>query len=309
MIKWAAGGVVAILLAAAFFLPEWLSTVHDAQLLDSLSIQLQNADQEGFAESLQLTVAEKVLLMRTGSLSVTELDREEVSGLFVSISGSKEPSPSLADVEDGELADYFQEAAQRWEQRLEAVKQEIRSLQSAGGLPSLWSAEGEMSYAGSGELLYMDPDTRLNFQVYRMSLKCEAYTMNVTVDVQSGRILTFSLQWDRAAGAAPAWRRMAQLLGAGLGRQRLVQRVQPGHIGARGQEPGKHGRLRRPRPDCLFLRRPVGGGPSFFLVLRGARLRNQLEYLTCCISEKMRRIFLEETAWAGCGFPPGNVKC
>ena len=205
MIKWAAGGVVAILLAAAFFLPEWLSTVHDAQLLDSLSIQLQNADQEGFAESLQLTVAEKVLLMRTGSLSVTELDREEVSGLFVSISGSKEPSPSLADVEDGELADYFQETAQRWEQRLEAVKQEIRSLQSAGGLPSLWSAEGEMSYAGSGELLYMDPDTRLNFQVYRMSLKCEAYTMNVTVDVQSGRILTFSLQWDRAAGAAPAW--------------------------------------------------------------------------------------------------------
>lgn len=206
MVKWAAAGTVLLLLAAAFFLPEWLSAAHDRQLLDRPSIQMQNADQEGFAESLQLTVAEKVLLMRSGTMSVTELGKAETPGVFVNISGGREPAVLPAeDTEDDELTAYIQETTLLWEQRLEAVKLEIRNLQAAGGLPSLWSADGELSYAGSGELLYMDPDTRLNFQVYRMSLKCESYAMNVTVDVQSGRILAFALQWDWSGGASPSW--------------------------------------------------------------------------------------------------------
>ncbi len=209
MVKWAAAGTVLLLLAAAFFLPEWLSAANDKQLLDRPAIQLQNTDQEGFAESLQLSVAEKVLLIRSGTLRVTELDKEGASWMFVSISGSKEPDISAVPppelLEDDEMAAYIQEATHRWEQRLAAVKQELRSLQAAGGLPFLWSADGELSCASSGELLYMDPDTRLNFQVYRMSIKCESYSMNVTVDVQSGRILAFSLQWEWSGGSLPVW--------------------------------------------------------------------------------------------------------
>lgn len=205
--KWAAVGIVAALMAAAFFLPEWLAGVNDAQLLDSPVIQVQSEEQEGFAESFQLTVAEKLLLMRGGSMDVLRLGTEEVSGVFVNISGSEEPSILYAGETGAPLLpasnSYEEEQSQKWERRMEAVKREIRSLQAAGGLPELWSGDSGLSYAGHDELLYMDHDTRLNFQVYHMTLESESYTLEVAVDVQSGQILSFSLRWGREE--APNW--------------------------------------------------------------------------------------------------------
>lgn len=212
MIKWAAAGVVALLLAAAFFLPEWLSSVHDGQLLDRAVIQTWSGEQEGFAESVQLSVAEKLLLMRSGSLTAMELSRDDVSGVYVNISGSVEPEIPFDRQEDAELraspeeemTAYEKELVQKWENRMEQVKQELRSLQANGGLPELWSADSDLSYAGYGELLYMDSDARLSFQVYRMILESESCSITVTVDVQSGRILAFSLRWGWE-GKTPSW--------------------------------------------------------------------------------------------------------
>lgn len=223
MVKWAATGLVVLLMAAAFFLPERLSAAHDAQLLNRPVIQAGDAEQEGFAESIQLSAAEKLLLMRNGSMTAMELSREQVSGVFVNIAGSEEPAidggrttGTYSNLSGEESGGYEAEIVQKWEQRLEAVKQEIRSLQAIGGLPELWDTESDLSYAGYGELLYMDSDTKLSFQVYRMSLESDPYTMNVTIDVETGRILSFSLRWTwtgkpnwglrRAANFGGVWR-------------------------------------------------------------------------------------------------------
>lgn len=203
MRKWAALGAAAVLLAAAFFLPEQLSALHDAQILDRPVVQAQDGDQEGFAETTQLPVAEKVQLMRSGSMTAMEVSREEVSGVLINISGSEEPKISSNIRDAGDVDAYEEELAERWERRLEDVKREIRSLQAAGGLPELWSGDSGISYVGYGELLYMDAEAGINFQAYRMGLQSEAYSMNVTVDVQSGRILAFSLRWEW--GARPNW--------------------------------------------------------------------------------------------------------
>lgn len=203
MSKWAALGAVAVLLAAAFFLPEWLSSVHDGQILDHPTVQTGDGEQEGFAETTQLPVAEKIQLMRSGSMTAMEVSREEVSGVFINISGSEEPEIS-SHIQSSEDTDAYEaELAERWERRLEDVKREIRSLQATGGLPELWSWDNDVNYVGYGELLYMDAEAGVNFQAYRMGLQSEAYSMNVTVDVQSGRILAFSLRWEW--GAKPNW--------------------------------------------------------------------------------------------------------
>lgn len=201
MDKRAALGIVALLMAAAFFLPEWLSGLNDAQLLNRPVIQLQDEAQEGFSETVQLTVAEKLLLMRSGTMDAMRLGTEEVSGVFVSLAGSEEPS--VAYITGTEATSYEEELTQKWESRLEEVKREILNLQAAGGLPELWDRDSDISYAGHDELLYMDPNTRLNFQVYHMTLESESYTMEVSVDVQSSRILAFSLRWGW--DGAPNW--------------------------------------------------------------------------------------------------------
>ena len=206
--------VVAALMALSFFLPEGLSNLHDQQLLNSPHIQVQNEDWEGFAESIQLTVAEKVMLLRSGTLNVMALTAGEVEGMYVpgpdgweltlNVSGNEPVLPELKAATDEEITSYLAELNQTWEERLEAVQTEIRSLQAVGGLPDLWNEEDEpLDCTGYGELLYIDPDTRMSFQVYNLTLSRNTLSMHLMADAQSGRILSFSLQWGQAD--APAW--------------------------------------------------------------------------------------------------------
>lgn len=205
--KYAAALMVAALLAAAFFLPEWLSALHDRQLLDNPAVETREEDHEGFAEAIGLTVAEKLLLMRSGTLTVMDLGREMEVQINSFRNAEKEVVVSWKNEEDSgeaELQAYSEELSQVWEARLTAVQQEIRNLQAMGGLPALWSESDEVACGNMSEALYMDPVTQMNFQVYRMTLLCGQYQMAVSVDAQSGRILSFHLRWGWI-GRPPAW--------------------------------------------------------------------------------------------------------
>lgn len=209
---------VAVLVALAFFLPERLSTLRDQQLLDNPSIQVQGEAQESFAESLQLSLAEKVMLLRSGTLTVMELDHNEIAGFSaVIVAGVEETEvefsanmaippedmPELKAASQEDISAYVEEVSQLWRSRLEEIQLELRSLQAAGGMPELWGEDNELFYTGYGDLLYMDPDTKMSFQVYRILLGGEFYTLESQVDVQSGRILSFQLRWTK--GGHPNW--------------------------------------------------------------------------------------------------------
>lgn len=253
---WAAALAVAALLAAAFFLPEWLSAFRDRQLLDNPAIETQEEDQEGFAEAVGLTVAEKLLLMRSGTLTVMDLGREMEVQINIFSNAQKEAVVSMDaggtyGEEEEELLAYGEELSQVWEARLAAVRQEIRNLQAMGGLPVLWSESEEISCGGMSEALYMDPDTQMSFQVYRMTLLCGRDQMAVSVDAQSGRILSFHLRWswmDRqpawglqgAANFGAAWRNYWGMDSVGGGwysdtNRGILERMGGGDYGAHGQ--------------------------------------------------------------------------
>ncbi len=78
------------LVAAAVLLPERLSALSDRQILDNAKIFSQK-EQEGFAESVQLTVAEKLLLLRSGAMDLLEMDEDpvEIIGQTFAITGGK----------------------------------------------------------------------------------------------------------------------------------------------------------------------------------------------------------------------------
>ena len=229
--KLLAAATVALLMAAAFFLPERLLVWGDSQLLDVLQIDSRSEEREGFAERLQLTVPEKILLLRSGTLTVMELDRtvlERVTygesantALFYVSEGQQtlwpvSEAPDLKTSTEEELARYTEETGQLWEARLADVRSEVRSLQALGGLPELWKTDSQPDYTGYGNLLYLDPDSRISFQVYQMILRWESCDLELLVDVESGRILSFALRWTQdgtpnwgprgASGFGSAWR-------------------------------------------------------------------------------------------------------
>lgn len=211
MRKYGAILAVAVLLAAAFFLPEVLSEMNDRQMLDNPVIQTRDGEQEGFAEAIQLTVPEKLALLRSGSLTGMELDRGEAKGVRIFVSSGADGEIVFRSFEEDQKAvltegeaDYDdEEYTQLWEGRLEAVRTEVRNLQSLGGLPMLWDEGSELSYTGFGEVLYMDSSTRMSFQVYRVTMGSEFYSLGVTVDAQSGRLLSFILHWNQ--WKSPRW--------------------------------------------------------------------------------------------------------
>lgn len=63
-----------LLIAAAVFLPGELAQWNDTALLDEPHILRQEEEREGFAEQMQLTVGEKLLLLRSGKLSKVPLE-------------------------------------------------------------------------------------------------------------------------------------------------------------------------------------------------------------------------------------------
>ena len=161
-------------------------------------MESQDEDREGFAESIQLTVPEKVMLLRSGSLTVMELDRIVMEGAADAGGGETALPPGPGTDGTEELERYAREAEQLWEARTAAVRGEIRSLQTLGGLPELWIAGSPPEYAGRGDLLYLEPDSHMSFQVYRLSLYWEGCELDLLVDQQSGRILSFLLEWSRS---------------------------------------------------------------------------------------------------------------
>ena len=102
---------VAVLMAGAFFLPELLLTWEDSQSLDILRLESQDEDREGFAGSIQLTVPEKILLLRSGVLTVMELDRMVVESAAAG-GEDKTNTVILFSASDGEREALHSSAAQ-----------------------------------------------------------------------------------------------------------------------------------------------------------------------------------------------------
>lgn len=199
--------LAALLMAAAFFLPAKLSVWNDQQLLDEPHIT-QEDEREGFAESVQLTVAEKLLLLQSGTLSSMVLGDLVVQGgmnasVFVNrAETADEISLYFEEKFPGDEATLVMETdaeqektRQKWVERLSAVRSEVRTLQAMGAMPQLWDADSELEFHGYGETLYVDSTTRMSFQAYRMRLDGAPFSLDVLVDAQSQRILAFNLDW------------------------------------------------------------------------------------------------------------------
>jgi len=204
--------LAALLVAAAFFLPAKISEWNDRQLLDEPHV-IQEDAREGFAESVQLTVAEKLLLLQSGTLSSMDLVDDVVQGLIplpgqqaaaaTIVRGSSETEETDAAAYDADQKAYDDKVLLSWSTRLSEVLAEVRTLQAMGALPQLWDADSDVEYIGYGEMLYLDSTTRMSFQVYRMQLSGAPYSLDVTVDAQSRRILAFVLDW--ASGTPLNW--------------------------------------------------------------------------------------------------------
>jgi len=189
---------VALLVAAAFFLPEMLLTWGDSQSLNVLQMESQDVEREGLAESIQLSVAEKILLLRSGSLTGMDLD-----GIAVTESASEIYYAHAAAGSPAELDSYTEEVRQLWAERAEAACAEVRALQTMGGLPELWKKDRRPDYSGYGDLLYLDPGTAISFEAYQIELLWDDAVLALLVDVSSGRVLSFHLQLLQ--GAQPNW--------------------------------------------------------------------------------------------------------
>ena len=199
-----AGLAAAALLAAAFFLPAALSQWGDRRLLDEPHITRQDEEREGFAESLQLSVAEKLFLLRSGSVISVALEDMETAAVYFKNQGGNITRESASLWADGEEVAYeLEENERKWNQRLARVRSELRGLQTAGALPYLWDSEDEVTCTAHHQTLYIDQESQLSFLAYDMSLSGPPYAMRVMVDAKTERILSFRLSWSK--GQRPDW--------------------------------------------------------------------------------------------------------
>lgn len=230
------------LVAAAVLLPERLSTLSDSQILDNAKIFSQK-EQEGFAESVQLTVAEKLLMLRSGAMDLLEMDEDpvEITGQKIAVTGGKVESsadgllsqlesgvyeeneqffgksgPSfwwqeldgetvLVDGSNGEIIseEAVRDAVGKWEGRVTAVYHELRGLQNLGALPILWGSNDTVECSRMKEYVVIDPATQVNFGLYRMELSCSPYRLSIWAESQTGRVAAFDLCWD--SGVSLTW--------------------------------------------------------------------------------------------------------
>lgn len=204
MSKLLAIALTALLMAAAFFLPAQLSQWNDRLLLDEPHI-FQEEEREGFARSVGLTVAEKVLLLRGGNLDSLNLTEGELRATFSNREG--ELRATFSTDKDAVYAVGLEEdggdAQRKWTERITAVQAEVRSLQIMGALPAMWSADSDVECVDRSQILYVDRDTQVSFSVYYMILLSGPYSLELRVDAQSGQVLSFSLYWTR--DGAPSW--------------------------------------------------------------------------------------------------------
>ncbi len=217
--------VALLLVAAAFYLPSHISQVQDETLMNTLHItQLENS-REGFSDSMRLSVPEKLLLLRNGDLSCVEVGsrvniRMAMTNGELSFYESEEPTAEAsvggAQFETVEDLDAAAET-QLWSSRVTEVMGELRGLQRIGALPILWTQEDTVELTGRREALYIDNVSQVSFTVYYMELNADPYSMGLTVDGQTDRILAFTLRWgagngplnwgkEGAASFSTAWR-------------------------------------------------------------------------------------------------------
>ena len=196
-----AGLAAAALLAAAFFLPALLSHWGDQRLLDEPHITRQDEEREGFAESLQLSVAEKLFLLRSGSVTSVALEDMETAEVL----WQEKDTAGVSALWQGsaDAARELEENEKKWQQRLTRVRSELRGLQTAGALPYLWDSGDEVECTAHRQTLYIDGESQVSFLAYDMTLSGPPYTIRVTVDAKSERILTFRLSWSK--GQRPDW--------------------------------------------------------------------------------------------------------
>lgn len=203
------------LLLAAIFLPARLSQWNDRLLLDEPHITQQGAEREGFAESMQLSIGEKLLMIRGGAASVLRLEEDTVSVTFSITDGTAKVytgeenfyvySKSPANMSGAEVTYDTEAETEKWRERLGQIQAELDTLYQLGALPRLWSSSETVDIASGGQVLYMDSATQVGFQVYYATLTRDPYTVNVAVDVQSGRILAFNLSWPVGADINLVW--------------------------------------------------------------------------------------------------------
>lgn len=194
---WAVLALAAVLVALAFFLPPQVSRWYDQQLMDEPKVT-QVEDREGLADSIRLTVAEKLMLLQSGNLSFLALPGEEAEVRYIIEDGS-----GGAYISSEPEVDEPIEGDEEWETRLTGVKRELLALQRTGGLPELWTEDTNPELISSGEMLYIDNNTQVSFLVYHMELSFSGWGIGVTVDDSSGKILSMSLRWSRAT--PPSW--------------------------------------------------------------------------------------------------------
>lgn len=166
---WAVLALAAVLVALAFFLPPQVSRWYDQQLMDEPKVT-QVEDREGLADSIRLTVAEKLMLLQSGNLSFLALPGEEAEVRYIIKDGSGGVYISSEPEVDEPI-----EGDEEWETRLTGVKRELLALQRTGGLPELWTEDTNPELISSGEMLYIDNNTQVSFLVYHMELSFSSW--------------------------------------------------------------------------------------------------------------------------------------
>ena len=194
--------LTALLTAGAFFLPARLSERDDLRLLNTPHV-IRQEEREGFAESLQLSAAEKLLLLRSSSVSSVALDDDTVTILYGNEKAEVKVYPSDLPPNNPELTSELEENARKWEERTARVLTEIRSLQTLGALPYLWEDSAEVVCTSRHQLLYIDQDSQLSFLVYSMYLTSPTYNMYLTADAKTFRIFSFRISWNKCP--PPGW--------------------------------------------------------------------------------------------------------
>ena len=198
--------LTALLVVLAFFLPAQLSQWDDRALLDTPNI-VREEERELFADSIRLTVPEKLLLLRSGDLSWLDLEDAGAGQVRVAlVEGEAQISVSMEAELENAAADVQAEAeknAQKWSARLSAAQSELRVLQRLGALPTLWSDTDVVELTSQREVIYIDQESQVSFTLYYMELTCAPYTVSLAVDAETGRILILTLRWTR--GSAPSW--------------------------------------------------------------------------------------------------------
>lgn len=200
----AAAVIAAVLLVAgAYFLPVRLSEWEGQRLLDEPHITRQE-EREGFAESLQLSVAEKLLLLRSSSVTSVVLEDYAATVIYGSSKnvGIHIDASSFVE-EDPDVSYELEESAVRWEERLARILSEIRVLQSLGALPYLWDSTAAVECTSRHQILYIDRDSQVSFLVYSMYLTSPSYSVYLTADAKTFRILSFRISWNKHE--PPGW--------------------------------------------------------------------------------------------------------